>query len=85
MKILLTGGAGFIGSHTLIELTEAGHEAVVVDNLDNSSPISLKRVAKIIGKELLLFHRGQPDSVRHHYGSQCGAQLQLLRPDQLHG
>ena len=50
MKILLTGGAGFIGSHTLIELTEAGHEAVVVDNLDNSSPISLKRVAKIIGK-----------------------------------
>ena len=45
MKILLTGGAGFIGSHTLIELTEAGHEAVVVDNLDNSSPISLKRVA----------------------------------------
>ena len=33
MKILLTGGAGFIGSHTLIELTEAGHEAVVVDNL----------------------------------------------------
>ena len=40
MKILLTGGAGFIGSHTLIELTEAGHEAVVVDNLDNSSPIS---------------------------------------------
>ena len=52
MKILLTGGAGFIGSHTLIELTEAGHEAVVVDNLDNSSPISLKRVAKIIGKDV---------------------------------
>ena len=52
MKILLTGGAGFIGSHTLIELTEAGHDAVVVDNLDNSSPISLKRVEKIIGKEV---------------------------------
>ena len=52
MKILLTGGAGFIGSHTLIELTEAGHDAVVVDNLDNSSPISLKRVAKIIGKDV---------------------------------
>ena len=52
MKILLTGGAGFIGSHTLIELTEAGHEAVVVDNLDNSSPIALKRVEKIIGKEV---------------------------------
>ncbi len=52
MKILLTGGAGFIGSHTLIELTAAGHEAVVVDNLYNSSPIALKRVAKIIGREV---------------------------------
>ena len=50
MKILLTGGAGFIGSHTLIELTEAGHEAVVVDNLYNSCPIALQRVEKIIGK-----------------------------------
>ena len=60
MKILLTGGAGFIGSHTLIELTEAGHEAVVVDNLDNSSPISLKRVAKIIGKEDLPELQEQP-------------------------
>ncbi|MCD8284880.1 MAG: UDP-glucose 4-epimerase GalE, partial [Prevotellaceae bacterium] len=50
MKILLTGGAGFIGSHTLIELSNAGHEAVVVDNLYNSSPIALKRVEKIIGK-----------------------------------
>ena len=52
MKILLTGGAGFIGSHTLIELVEAGHDAVVVDNLYNASPISLQRVAKIIGKEV---------------------------------
>ncbi len=50
MKILLTGGAGFIGSHTLIELVAAGHEAVVVDNLYNSSPIALKRVEKIVGK-----------------------------------
>ncbi len=52
MKILLTGGAGFIGSHTLIELSQAGHEAVVVDNLYNSSPIALKRVEKIIGHEV---------------------------------
>ncbi len=49
MRILLTGGAGFIGSHTLIELSKAGHEAVVVDNLYNSSPVALERVAKIIG------------------------------------
>ena len=37
MNILVTGGAGYIGSHTLIELLEAGHSAVVVDNLSNSS------------------------------------------------
>lgn len=52
MNILLTGGAGFIGSHTLIELSLAGHDAVVVDNLYNSSPLSLKRVENIIGKNV---------------------------------
>ena len=49
MNILVTGGAGFIGSHTLIELYKAGHTAVVVDNLANSNPESLKRVAELIG------------------------------------
>ena len=49
MNILVTGGAGFIGSHTLIELYNAGHSAVVIDNLSNSNPIALKRVAEIIG------------------------------------
>ena len=49
MKILVTGGAGFIGSHTLIELYKAGHTAVVIDNLSNSNPESLRRVAEIIG------------------------------------
>ena len=52
MNILLTGGAGYIGSHTIIELDKAGHSVVVVDNLVNSNPESLKRVAKIIGKEI---------------------------------
>ena len=48
----MTGGAGFIGSHTLIELYAAGHTAVVVDNLYNSSKESLRRVAEIIGEEI---------------------------------
>lgn len=49
MDILVTGGAGYIGTHTLIELYAAGHTATVVDNLSNSSPEALKRVAEIIG------------------------------------
>ena len=52
MKILVTGGAGYIGSHTLIELDKAGYEMVVVDNLMNSQKESLVRVASIIGKEI---------------------------------
>ena len=52
MNILVTGGAGFIGSHTVISLVENGHSVVVVDNLVNSSPISLKRVGEIVGKEI---------------------------------
>jgi len=50
MNILLTGGAGYIGSHTIVELDKAGHSVVVVDNLVNSSEESLRRVAQIIGK-----------------------------------
>ena len=50
MKILVTGGAGFIGSHTCVELLNAGYEVVIVDNLCNSCPESMKRVAKITGK-----------------------------------
>lgn len=53
MKILVTGGAGYIGSHTCIELLEAGHEVVVVDNLMNSKEESLKRVQEITGKPLI--------------------------------
>ena len=50
MKILVTGGAGYIGSHTTLELLKAGHDAVVVDNLCNSSEESLKRVAELAGR-----------------------------------
>ncbi len=50
MKVLVTGGAGYIGSHTVVELQQAGHEAVVIDNFSNSSPVCLQRVQQITGK-----------------------------------
>ena len=57
MKVLVTGGAGFIGSHTVVELINAGHKVVVVDNLSNSNRKSLERVAKILGlKEPVPFY-----------------------------
>ena len=49
MKILLTGGAGYIGSHTAVMLIQAGHEVVLLDNFYNSDPSVLKRLAKIVG------------------------------------
>lgn len=55
MNILLCGGAGYIGSHTIIELDKAGHNVVVVDNLVNSNPKALERVGKIIGKEIKFY------------------------------
>lgn len=51
-KILVTGGAGYIGSHTLVELDKAGYQPVVVDNLVNSNYESLRRVEKLIGKKI---------------------------------
>jgi len=52
MRILVTGGAGYIGSHTCVELLAAGHEVVVVDNLANSSAEALERVRRISGRDL---------------------------------
>jgi UDP-glucose 4-epimerase len=56
MNILVTGGAGYIGSHTCLELLQAGHDVVVVDNLSNSRKESLHRVQDLAGKPLR-FHR----------------------------
>lgn len=55
MSILVTGGAGYIGSHTLIEMQNAGYDVIVIDNLDNSSDESLKRVEKITGKAVKFY------------------------------
>lgn len=57
MAILVTGGAGYIGSHTCVELLNAGYEAVVLDNLSNSSEKSLERVEELTGKKVT-FYKG---------------------------
>lgn len=81
-KILVTGGAGFIGTHTVIELVEAGHQVVVVDNLVNSSHKSLAVVEEITGSEipfyevdirdtdalLSIFKKEKPTGVIHFAG-----------------
>lgn len=62
MTILVTGGAGYIGSHTAVELLNAGHEVVVVDNFCNSSAESVKRVQKITGKSVKLYESDVRDA-----------------------
>ena len=52
MHILVTGGTGYIGSHTVVELVQEGHSVVVVDNLVNSSEEALRRVAQIVGQSI---------------------------------
>lgn len=82
MKILVTGGAGYIGSHTCVELLDAGHEVVVLDNLCNSSRAAIKRVERITGKVIpfvegdirdnhllrKMFHAHDFDAVMHFAG-----------------
>ncbi|NLW20653.1 MAG: UDP-glucose 4-epimerase GalE [Clostridiales bacterium] len=55
MKVLVTGGAGYIGSHTCLELLQAGHEVVVVDNLRNADRQALTRVMELAGRELAFY------------------------------
>ena len=56
MKVLLTGGAGFIGSHTAVELINNGYEPIIIDDFRNSKPFILKNIEKIVGQKVVL-HR----------------------------
>jgi UDP-glucose 4-epimerase len=55
MAILVTGGAGYIGSHTVVELLEAGEDIVIVDNFVNSKPEALDKIKKITGKDFKFY------------------------------
>ncbi len=71
MKILVTGGAGYIGSHTCVVLLEAGHDVTVIDNLCNSSAIALERVQELAGRPLRFVHgdiRNQDELARAFAG-----------------
>lgn len=82
MNILLTGGAGYIGSHTAVELLAAGHQVVIADNLSNSKPEALRRLGEITGADIpfykidvadadaldALFHEREIDAVIHFAG-----------------
>ena len=61
MAILVTGGAGYIGSHTCVEMLNAGYDVIVIDNLDNSSSESLNRVEKITGKKVKFYEKDVRD------------------------
>jgi UDP-glucose 4-epimerase len=74
MKILVTGGAGYIGSHTCVELLDEGYDVAVLDNLSNSSKESLIRVEKITGKSLDFFQADLLDKQAvHQIFSRCSA------------
>jgi len=67
MKILLTGGAGFIGSHTCVELCEAGHEPVIVDNYVNSCEEAVHRVEQIVGHSVPHYKADVRDAEAMHH------------------
>ncbi|MBQ1402611.1 MAG: SDR family NAD(P)-dependent oxidoreductase, partial [Oscillospiraceae bacterium] len=76
MNVLVTGGAGFIGSHTCVELLNKGYGVVVIDNLVNSCEKSLERVQQIAGKDLVFYEndvrdRAALDAIFEKYDIGC--------------
>ena len=85
MKVIVTGGAGYIGSHTCVELLQAGHEVLVIDNLSNGHEAALERVRGITNRELQftnadirnanvldkIFNTFKPEAVIHFAGLQA--------------
>ena len=61
MNILLAGGAGYIGSHTAVELLNAGHNVVIVDDYSNSSPVVIERIEQITGKKVIAYEADVKD------------------------
>lgn len=55
MKVLVTGGAGYIGSHTCVELLNNGHDVIVVDNLSNSKPEVINRIKELTGRDFKFY------------------------------
>ena len=62
-KILITGGAGYIGSHTAVELLNAGYEIVIIDNFYNSNPKAIKNIKKITGKNFEFYEGDVCDKI----------------------
>ena len=61
MRILVTGGTGYIGSHTCIELLKNGYEVVIIDNLINSKESVVGKIEKLSGKSVKFYHGGSGD------------------------
>ena len=77
MNVLLAGGAGYIGSHTCVELIAAGHSAVIADNFANSCPEAVRRVEEITGAKIPLYEADVCDktAVRKIFSENKGAEF----------
>ena len=85
MTVLLTGGTGYIGSHTATALSEAGHEVILLDNFCNSHRVILERLEKIVGKSVPCIEGDVRDTALvkrtlQEYGVEVVIHLQDSRP-----